>query len=542
MDELTKVALLGTSRYSGPIPTGDHPAASLVAGGASGDREELLLLACGAQAVYALAGRLPEMGIEPGVPALEETKKPASRKLAALLESAVAEQGDTLLLEFLKLMDGRGVVLPPDLLPRLLETKDAELRRRLTPILGERGAWLCRQNSDWAHFVKAAADRPDADMNELKRIWDEGTIEERCQAIETLRQLDPSLAREWVEEALPKEKHGNRMKLLKTFRTGLDPADEPFFERCLDDRSPAVGQTAASFLCHLPDSALAQRMRNRAAGLFTIEKKGLAPKESKLVCTPPSELEPDWERDGFKKKAAEGEGLRASWAEHLVASVPPSFWANQLGLEPAELMAAVADDPFAESVISGWRIATFRFDQPSPAWLGALWQYYSESLAKVENHTTLGVTVRHRDSAVVLMEGLLHAMPPDVAEAALAKAFEPAPPWRDGEALRLLARWPRPWSVRFGTWFLAKARSRLESHSDEAAHRWALALTANACEIPRELLPLALAPWKTPDIAESASWLSTVIPREIAKFTNVIEIRQRFLQELDAQDQLPPEL
>ncbi len=276
MDELTKVALLGTSRYSGPIPTGDQPAASLVAAEPSADREESLLLACGAQAVYALAGRLPESGIEPGVPALEETKKPASRRIASLLESASAEQGNTLLLEFLKLMAGRGVVLPPDLLPRLLETKDVELRHRLTPVLGERGAWLCRQNPDWAPFVTLVADRPVASTEELKRIWDEGTIEERCQTIETLRQLDPSLAREWVEEALPKEKHGNRMKLLKSLRTGLVPGDEPFLERCLDDRSPAIGQVAAGFLCDLPDSALAQRMRNRAAGLFTMEKKSLA--------------------------------------------------------------------------------------------------------------------------------------------------------------------------------------------------------------------------------------------------------------------------
>ena len=537
MDELTKVALLGTSRYAGPIPTGDHPAASLVAGGTPADREDSLLLACGAQAVYALAGRLPESGIDPAVPAVEETKKAASRALAALLESALGEQANTLLLEFLKLMETRGVVLPPDLLPRLLETRDVELRQRLMPVLGERGAWLCRQNPDWAHFVKVAADCPDADPKELKRIWDEGTIEERCQTIETLRQLDAPLAREWVEEALPKEKHGNRMKLLKTLRTGLDPGDEPFFERCLDDRSPAVGQTAASLLCHLPDSALVQRMRNRAAGLFTIEKKGPAHKESKLVCTPPSELAPDWERDGFKKKAAEGEGLRASWAEHLVASVPPSFWVKQLGLEPPELMAAVADDPFAESVISGWRIATFRFDQPSPGWLAALWQYYSESLARVENRST----VPRRDTAIVQMEAILHAMAPAAAEAALAKALEPAPPWRDAEALTLLARWPWPWSVRFGTWFLAKARSHLERHTNEVAHRWALALNTNACAIPEELLSLALAPWKTPDITETASWLSTVIPREIVKFTNLIEIRQRFLQELDAQGPLPLE-
>ena len=201
----------------------------------------------------------------------------------------------------------------------------------------------------------------------------------------------------------------------------------------------------------------------------------------------------------------------------------------------------MADDPFAGSVIAGWSSALFRFGPASAEWLDLLWQYASQGLGQAQNRAIFGKIFPSREIAIAQMAGILHAMAPAAAEAALAKALEPAPPWRDGEALTFLARWPRPWSIRFGTWFLAKARSRLERHSDEAAHRWALALTANACEIPQELLPLALAPWKTPDIAESASWLSTVIPREIAKFTNVIELRQRFLQGLDAQDQLPPE-
>ena len=99
------------------------------------------------QALYALAGRCSEAGIEPPAPALEETKKVPSRKLAELLEGAASDQENALLLEFLGQMRASEIALPPDLLPRLLDSKDATVRQSLIPVLGERGsAWLCRQN------------------------------------------------------------------------------------------------------------------------------------------------------------------------------------------------------------------------------------------------------------------------------------------------------------------------------------------------------------------------------------------------------------
>ncbi len=200
MDELTRIALLGTSKFAGPIPKGDHPAAALAAGCAPDDREESLLLQCGAQAVYALAGRSCEAGIEESAPAREESRKQASRKVAELLEGAAAERENTLLLEFLREMQVHDVVLPPHLLPQLLEFKDAEVRRRLVRVLGERGAWLCGQNPDWAGAVTAEEDPEQGGLEELRRRWDEGAIDERRQAIERLRTVDPDRARGWVEE------------------------------------------------------------------------------------------------------------------------------------------------------------------------------------------------------------------------------------------------------------------------------------------------------------------------------------------------------
>ena len=48
MDELTRIAVVGTSKFAGAIPVGENPVASLTSALSAGDREECLLLAAGA--------------------------------------------------------------------------------------------------------------------------------------------------------------------------------------------------------------------------------------------------------------------------------------------------------------------------------------------------------------------------------------------------------------------------------------------------------------------------------------------------------------
>ena len=359
-----------------------------------------------------------------------------------------------------------------------------------------------------------------------------GMKERLTSGVKRLRGCAPwiLIAREWVEEAHSKEKHGNRIKLLESLRIDLTDSDEPFLERCLDDRSSAVGQVAASLLRELARSAFAGRMLSRAAGILGLEN-------GRLVCTPPSDIEADWERDGIKRKAAEGEGLRASWVEQVLAAVPPSEWPRKFSLDSRALIEAVADDPFAGAVIAGWTSAACLFgrtDGASKEWLEPLWDHHVESVGRVQSRATSGGPPRDRQIGIALLEQLLSCMPGEVAESALAKVLKPAPGWQDAEALVLLSRWPGPWSISFGKRFLATARARLEGVADESAYRWAAALHENACALPCETLALALGPWNTVAAGDASSWFAAAISREIAKFTSVIEKRQSFLRELDA--------
>jgi hypothetical protein len=331
MDELTKIALIGTSKYAGPMSTGEHPAAALVAGLAGDDREQ-------------------------------------------------------------------------------------------------RGVWLSRQNPDWSYFHTAAADGTTADEPELRRAWDEGTIDERCQVLANLRRLDPLASREWVAQVFAHEKPNHRIKLVVALENGLCDGDEEFLEACLNDRSPAVGQAAARLLCRLPRSALAGRMRGRADATLTIERKGLALKKVALVCMPPTEIARDWKRDGIPERAPSAGGQRAFWAETVLAAVPPSHWSDQFGLGPQELIAAVAEDTFAASVLAGWTQAATWFapsDSASAEWLVPLWEHWALAVRALQGG--------ERVSALDRMRALLPQFPPDRAEAAIVSLLESAPE-REGQA------------------------------------------------------------------------------------------------------------
>jgi hypothetical protein len=529
MDALAKIALVGTSKYTGTLPASDHPAAGLFSGLQVDERERSLLLQCGAQAVYSLAGDRGVTGIEPPVPAPSETKKVAPSRLANLIQSAVLSGQTNLVLDYLRQLAARQIVLPFEILPVLLESKDTAVRRSLFPVLGERGVWLARQNPDWFSVASVRGLEAQGAEPGLKKIWEEGTIDDRCEAIASLRRLDPAAARELVAQVFAEEKPNHRVKLVASLECGLGNSDEEFLEACLNDRSAAVGQTAAGLLCLLPESALAARMRARAGAMLAIESKGISGKTTTLVCTPPQEIARDWERDGIPKRAPAAVGERAFWAETVLAAVTPGHWSSKFGLAPRELIAAIAEDAFATAVLSGWTHATARFaphDTASAEWLVPLWEYWANAVRSLQGG--------ERATALHRMHALFPRFPANHAFAAVESLLESAPGWQDVEAINFFSALPRPFIARFSGSFLATVRQRLKKGADQAAYRWASALTATACAIPAEAFHLALARWETAGPDDAQSWLAASIGNEISKFVATIEARQRFMKELDA--------
>lgn len=527
MDELTKIALVGTARSAADVAADEHPAGGLCAGVATADREEQLLLRSGARAVYDLAGREPIAGVEAISPALPESRRVGSRKLAGLLQNALATNANDLLVEFLRQMEASRIVVPPDLLPQFLDAGDPEIRERLLPVLGERGQWLSRLNPEWSWVERGVAHVSESDQEQLSRTWDEGTIRERCQVLSLWRRTGLPSARDRLAQVFAKEKPKDRVSLLESLENGLSAGDEPFLESCLDDRSSVVVQTAARLLCRLSPSALAGRMQARAAAMLTAETKGILKKKTRLTCAPPEKIDRDWERDGIPKKNPSGGGHRAFWAESVMAAVPPSVWRTQFDKEPAALIEAVLDDPFADAVLSGWTEAAARFatqDAGSAEWLVPLWDHWAGAAGRMKG--------RGRSDALARLATLLPHLPGSHAEEGMLRLLESDLKSEGAEGLNLLASLPRPWTADFSRRFLALVRRILERQSDNAAYQWANALFTVARAIPVAAFPQALASWQVARSDASAAWHVNAIEREIEKFTETIQTRQSFMAEI----------
>jgi hypothetical protein len=524
MDELTKIALVGTSKAgASPASESHHPADALF-GSEAGSAEETLLLRAGVRAVYRQAGQVGDTSHSAIAPSPPDSKSRGSVRLAGLLENAFTTDSKDLLSEILRQMAGGDVLLPCEVLPLALNAVDAELREQLLPVLGERGRWLSDFHPDWSWARNGAATLGEKDREERTRDWEEGTIRERCQVLTTMRRSDPAEARRWLEPALPKEKAEHRARLVAVLETGLSDADQAFLEAQLDDRSQQVKEVAGKLLALLPQSELAGRMRDRAEAMMSGETKGLLRKRLKLVCEPPEEIDASWERDGISGKPPAGVGKRAFWAESVASCVPPSHWTRKFDSEPESLLEATSDDPFEIALLQGWTFAAARFvarDADSRAWLAPLWKHWADKAGRLED--------KGRDRAVQNLRVLLPTMEQDTAESAVLALIEDKS--TDVYSLSLLDLLPRPWSAGFSQKYLALARGVLDSSTDNRGYQWGNTLLTAARAIPRESFADALSAW--PLQADPTAGQSRWAERETERFHEIIRMRQSLYEELN---------
>src|SRR5262249_23302895 len=230
-----------------------------------------------------------------------------------------------------------------------LEEADASVRAALTPVVGERGRWLARLNDAWQWPARAPLPAgqlpPDAEA-----IWDEGNFAERVAVLKQLRAADPTQARDWLAEVWSKEKAEQRAELLQIFDFALHPADEPFLEQALDDRSAAVRAEAPAYPRRLPSSSLAQRMRARADAMLTFApaasggflkklKAAVGGGSGTIAVEMPAAIDAAWERDGIPIKPPSGIGQKAFWLLRTLAAVAASHWRGCFAGAPADRLA-----------------------------------------------------------------------------------------------------------------------------------------------------------------------------------------------------------
>jgi hypothetical protein len=376
---LLRAALLGTGRQPPPDPAPDGSALSRALAAAAGATPEDALLARAALlAAYRRAARIPARDERPPAAPAEEETAPlcppaAARHLATMLGGTFAAA----LPEWLGAAARAGYVVPPELLPGLLQAAagDADLRPHLAAVAGARGRWLAAQRPEWAFAASAGEGEPG--VAEDAGGWETLGLEARAALLVRVRGRDPARGRALLESTWAKEAPRERAALLAALETGLSMDDEPFLEAALDDRRKDVRTAAAQLLSRLSGSRLVGRMTERARGWLAVApgKAGLVARVTgraapTLDVRLPDACDAAMERDGIVAKPPYGMGERAWWLLQVVAAVPPQTWSAATGAEPGELLAAAGRGEWRDVLVPAWSAAAVR--HADAAWAEAL--------------------------------------------------------------------------------------------------------------------------------------------------------------------------
>jgi hypothetical protein len=277
-----------------------------------------------------------------------------------------------LLPQWLTSANEHGYAAPPALLPALLDAARArtDLRADALALAGPRALWLAELNPDWKFALRAGArglapatDDPSA----VRRLWEEGLFAERVAVLTHLRVREPRAALALLRTTWATERAEDRLMFLDSLREGLSPADEPFLDQALSDRSRNVRATAAELLSALPGSALATRMAQRARSCVSFN----AAAAGEIIIEAPYECDAAMERDGIAPIPPSGRGKRAWWFAQLIDATPLATWTDRLqGRTPEQIIALPVADDWQADLHAAWCRAAVR--QRDPAWARAL--------------------------------------------------------------------------------------------------------------------------------------------------------------------------
>ncbi|MET8541484.1 DUF5691 domain-containing protein [Kitasatospora sp. NPDC004799] len=517
-ETLRTTALLGTDRR--PLPATALPLEDAMD---RSDPATALLELAALAAVRRRAGALPVPAAEPpGPPAAEDTRpelpEPAARRLAVLLSGRSGSAGGTLanlaelLPQWLDTARARGLRPPAALIPGLLDAARArsELRADAVALAGPLGRWLAERNPDWRFVLRTTTPelpQPSAD----DRLWHEGLFAERVTHLTLLRRRDPAAGLDLLRGTWSTERAEDRLLFLDALQDGLSPADEPFLEAALGDRSKNVRATAAELLSTLPGSALARRMAERARAAVRLAGTG-----THLLVTPPAECDAQMQRDGIAPKSPTGRGERAWWFGEVVAAAPLSVWPESTGLTPEQLLALRVGDSIDETS-SSWA------DDLREAWARAAVRQQDADWARalLGPAPVTGRGARARSPRTTGAPAKLLAVLPPEERAVWTAAFIETHGL--GEAFQLLGACATPWTPPLSTAVVTALAKAAASGAYPWSHSGVLGMTERALAPETAAAVEELAAGAAPDSA----WSET-----FARLAGTLRFRAAMLAEL----------
>lgn len=330
-----------------------------------------------------------------------------------------------------------------------------------------------------------------------------------------LRRSAPASGLALLRGTWPTERAEDRLLFLDALQDGLSPADEPFLEAALGDRSRNVRATAAELLSSLPGSALAARMAERARAAVRLCGSG-----GRLSVSPPTECDAAMQRDGIPLASPTGRGQRAWWFGELVAATPLRTWTDATGLTPGGLLALPVGDA-ANAAGDGGAGDSSWADDLREAWARAAVRQHDADWARA----LLGPAPRPGPGARAVptagAPAKLLSVLPAPERAAWTAAFIRA--YGLGEAFQLLGACATPWTPPLSTAVVAALERAAGSGAYPWSHSGVLGMTERA--LAPETAPAVEA--LAADAAPDSAWAET-----FARLAGTLRFRAAMLAEL----------
>lgn len=340
-ENIIKSALLGTDKYMSDIPTvlteWDNGLQKI-----KEDKEDYFLKLAAGILLFDELGTDPAKVEAKSDVCPDETKKYISARAGLLFKQLLQTKEEHLFDYFIIECRQQGKVVTPEFVPQLLDKAFADKNKEssliLAEVCGETGKWLAKQNESWNKLAVAE----DAD------VWETGSLVQRKNYLEQLRQQDPRAAIPLLEKSIAEETAANRQVFLEVLSSGLSLEDEPFLTSFINDRSKGVKQAVCNLLKSLRGSALYLSYMDFLKKILSVQEQRafLIVKKKALVIS--KDFTPDKElfESGIGKISSQ-KGVEDSdfWVSELIRSIHPEDLAEVLGTSVEETLELFLDHP-----------------------------------------------------------------------------------------------------------------------------------------------------------------------------------------------------
>ncbi|MEO0732385.1 MAG: DUF5691 domain-containing protein [Bacteroidota bacterium] len=260
--ELLRALTLGTARQHLPSTITDWLKERDVVDPTADPAEQLL-------AIYAIHERLhrfaPHQETHPEMaPPPPEEHPIAPARLARALELIFNGPYADVLPEALDVLERRQLLVPPALLPALLDraatTVEIDLAQSMVRAGGHRADWLTRYKPEWAAL---------GSHYNLPAAWKKAvTPADRLTLLRRWRHQDPAAARAVLSERWPELSPTNQESLLSALAIGLSPADQPWLRERLGPKRKGVRRAILTLLLRSGEEQAQDELTEVAVAAF----------------------------------------------------------------------------------------------------------------------------------------------------------------------------------------------------------------------------------------------------------------------------------